>query len=98
MRAKMAGTIICQENDSYRWATSKDVGGQKEMLLPQLHISDADQKGVWKKSYEIDDYVFTVDNKSINHRPDLWGHRGFAREIAAILNYKSSRLRIFVVR
>lgn len=32
----------------------------------------------------IQDHVFEIDNKSINHRPDLWGHRGFARELAAI--------------
>lgn len=33
------------------------------------------------------DYVdvrFEIDNKSITHRPDLWSHTGFAREIAAI--------------
>ncbi len=30
------------------------------------------------------DVVFEIDNKSITHRPDLWGHRGFARELAAI--------------
>lgn len=32
----------------------------------------------------IQDTVFEIDNKSINHRPDLWGHYGFARELAAI--------------
>jgi phenylalanyl-tRNA synthetase beta chain len=32
----------------------------------------------------IQDTVFEVDNKSITHRPDLWGHRGLAREIAAM--------------
>lgn len=32
------------------------------------------------------DYVLEIDNKSINHRPDLWGHYGIARELAAILN------------
>lgn len=32
----------------------------------------------------IQDWIFEIDNKSINHRPDLWGHRGFARELAAI--------------
>ncbi len=32
----------------------------------------------------ITDTVLEIDNKSVNHRPDLWGHRGFAREIAAI--------------
>jgi phenylalanyl-tRNA synthetase beta chain len=32
----------------------------------------------------VQDWVFEIDNKSINHRPDLWGHYGFARELAAI--------------
>ncbi len=32
----------------------------------------------------VQDHVFEIDNKSINHRPDLWGHFGFARELAAI--------------
>ncbi|HPS57851.1 MAG TPA: phenylalanine--tRNA ligase subunit beta, partial [Spirochaetota bacterium] len=29
------------------------------------------------------DVRLNIDNKSITHRPDLWGHLGFAREIAA---------------
>jgi phenylalanyl-tRNA synthetase beta chain len=32
------------------------------------------------------DYVIEVDNKSLTHRPDLWGHYGVAREVAAILS------------
>jgi phenylalanyl-tRNA synthetase beta chain len=36
------------------------------------------------------DFVFEIDNKSINHRPDLWGHYGFARELAAIYGKSSS--------
>jgi phenylalanyl-tRNA synthetase beta chain len=32
----------------------------------------------------VHDTVFEIDNKSVNHRPDLWGHYGFARELAAI--------------
>ncbi len=31
------------------------------------------------------DYILEIDNKSITHRPDLWGHRGIAREIAALV-------------
>ncbi|TAH38617.1 MAG: phenylalanine--tRNA ligase subunit beta [Planctomycetota bacterium] len=31
------------------------------------------------------DMVLTLDNKSLTHRPDLWGHYGMAREIAALL-------------
>ncbi|MGH9558627.1 MAG: phenylalanine--tRNA ligase subunit beta, partial [Bryobacteraceae bacterium] len=30
------------------------------------------------------DYAIEVDNKSLTHRPDLWGHYGMARELAAI--------------
>lgn len=31
------------------------------------------------------DVIFVIDNKAVTHRPDLWGHFGFARELAAIL-------------
>lgn len=34
------------------------------------------------------DSVIEIDNKSITHRPDLWGHFGMAREVAAILGHK----------
>src|SRR5690606_14309548 len=33
----------------------------------------------------VEDVVWDIDNKSLTHRPDLWGHRGIAREIAAML-------------
>ena len=31
-----------------------------------------------------EDILFDIDNKSLTHRPDLWGHYGMARELAAI--------------
>ena len=34
------------------------------------------------------DYAIEVDNKSLTHRPDLWGHFGMAREVAAITGKK----------
>ena len=34
---------------------------------------------------KLDDTIFEVDNKSITNRPDLWGHYGIAREVAAFL-------------
>jgi len=33
----------------------------------------------------VEDVVFEVDNKAITHRPDLWGHHGIAREVAAMV-------------
>lgn len=34
------------------------------------------------------DHIIEVDNKSLTHRPDLWGHLGMAREVAAITGKK----------
>ena len=36
----------------------------------------------------LDDWTIEIDNKSLTHRPDLWGHRGFAIEVAAIFERK----------
>src|SRR5690606_4907128 len=36
------------------------------------------------EAFDVTDQVLEIDNKSINHRPDLWGHHGIARELAAI--------------
>jgi phenylalanyl-tRNA synthetase beta chain len=36
----------------------------------------------------LPDSIIEIDNKSITHRPDLWGHHGMAREVAAILGHK----------
>ncbi len=36
----------------------------------------------------MEDIIVEIDNKSLTNRPDLWGHYGIAREVAAITNYK----------
>jgi phenylalanyl-tRNA synthetase beta chain len=71
-----------------RWATLVDFGGTKETVLAQVHNDGSLKTQSWKKQIELHDYILEIDNKSITHRPDLWGHRGFAREIAAILGVK----------
>jgi len=38
------------------------------------------------KALGLDDVILEIDNKSLTNRPDLWGHYGIAREIAAIYN------------
>lgn len=40
------------------------------------------------KLLQLEDTVLDIDNKSITHRPDLWCHFGFAREISAIFKKK----------
>ncbi len=36
------------------------------------------------QALELDDIILEIDNKSMTNRPDLWGHYGIAREIAAL--------------
>src|SRR5579872_135140 len=51
-------------------------------LAQLITIKTAESEGVEKHG---DDFVIEIDNKSLTHRPDLWGHYGMAREVAAIL-------------
>ncbi|MDH4200510.1 MAG: phenylalanine--tRNA ligase subunit beta [Spirochaetia bacterium] len=41
-----------------------------------------------RKALCLDDFILEIDNKSITHRPDLWSHYGFAREIASLTGKK----------
>lgn len=43
------------------------------------------------------DYIIDIDNKSLTHRPDLWGHYGFARELAAIFKRQLKPLDVWNV-
>lgn len=95
--AQDAWYLVSKQGNGYRWATTVDLGGEKEMLLPALHVDQKLQAGQWKKGYETSDCILTIDNKSITHRPDLWGHRGFAREIAAIFDLPLKPLDTFLV-
>ena len=66
------------------------------MVVPgdALGLEPVGQRAVWlppntETSRTIDmtlfeDWILEVDNKSITHRPDLWGHYGIAREVAAM--------------
>lgn len=50
-----------------------------------MDLGDDTKVGVdLKKLLPIEDILIEVDNKSLTNRPDMWGHYGIAREIAAI--------------
>lgn len=75
--------VVLQRNNEemYQWATTLVFGGTKERILSPV------APGVDALSFiEAVDYVIDIDNKSINHRPDLWSHRGIAREFSALIN------------
>ncbi len=88
--------LIAKENTSYRWAALRDLGSSRDELLASIGPLPGLEKGEWKNGFEVEDYILDVDNKSITHRPDMWGHRGFAREIAAILDLPMKPLEGFL--
>ncbi|MBI3835026.1 MAG: phenylalanine--tRNA ligase subunit beta [Planctomycetes bacterium] len=50
-----------------------------------IHLSPEYQPGESISPELFDDWLIEIDNKSLTNRPDLWGHYGIAREIAAIV-------------
>lgn len=77
--------LLKQDQGHWRWAQECDIGGTKETLLPAFSVAQHEQAGAWKKDFETEDYILTIDNIALSHRPDLWGHRGIAREVGALL-------------
>ncbi|MDP4008278.1 MAG: phenylalanine--tRNA ligase subunit beta [Candidatus Peregrinibacteria bacterium] len=59
--------------------------GQKFVRIKDLSDTKAKPGTPLAKALNKDDIIFEIDNKSLTHRPDLWGHYGFAREFAAIM-------------
>lgn len=47
------------------------------------------------KALDLDDVILDIDNKSMTNRPDLWGHYGIAREIAALYDLPLKEIKPF---
>ncbi len=87
-----------KEQGQARWLTGADIGSGKDFVMPAVYCDQSQVAGNWKKNIPIEDDIIEIDNKSITHRPDLWGHRGLAREIAAILDLPLKPLGEFLAR
>ncbi len=46
----------------------------------------------------VQDVIYEVDNKSLTNRPDLWGHYGMAREVAACLGQRLKSYKVKKVK
>ena len=44
----------------------------------------------------FDDIILEIDNKSMTNRPDLWGHYGIARELAALYDLPLTKFEKYV--
>ena len=51
-----------------------------------------------KEYLPLEDIIVEIDNKSLTNRPDLWGHYGIAREIAAITAHELLPLELLDIK
>ena len=72
---------------SYNWLRDlvEGLDTPPRELAQLITLKTAESEGVETHG---NDHVIEIDNKSLTHRPDLWGHYGMAREVAAILGRK----------
>lgn len=75
--------------DSYGMMCSKRELGISDEHEGIIELPDDFEVGKDIKEYiPIEDIIVEIDNKSLTNRPDLWGHYGIAREVAAITNHE----------
>lgn len=76
IRGVLSEGMLCSEEEL----------GTKENSEGILELPTDAQIGMSMAQFfdETSDVILDVDNKSLTHRPDLWGHYGIAREFAAL--------------
>lgn len=92
-----AGEYITLEKANIRGVESRGmIAAASEIGLDNLFPKQSEKEILDLSSFKLkigqplsqalglDDIIIDIDNKSINHRPDLWGQYGLARELAAI--------------
>lgn len=57
---------------------------KEEAHILDLSDFDAPAGTPLADALDLNDIILEIDNKSMTNRPDLWGHYGIAREIAAL--------------
>jgi phenylalanyl-tRNA synthetase beta chain len=82
-KAKIRGVqsfgVVCSEKEL---GVSEDHTGL--WILDEENVNGLAPGKPITSFFRTKDYIFDIDNKSITHRPDLWGHYGYARELAAL--------------
>jgi phenylalanyl-tRNA synthetase beta chain len=75
IRGEVSLGMICSETEMGLTSESAGIWVLPDSLRVGATLADA---------LDLGDWVIDIDNKSLTHRPDLWGHRGIARELSAI--------------
>jgi len=87
--ARVAGQRLTTRDPAGRESAGMIVAGQAIHLTQvgaaAVFLPPSTRPGSMIDSGPFNDWLIEIDNKSITHRPDLWGHFGIAREFAAML-------------
>ncbi len=97
------GDLIVLEKAKIRGVESEGmICAAEEIGLPSKYIIeggiadlDLDKSQIGQdivSALNLNDIIFEIDNKSLTNRPDLWGHYGLARDLAALLNVRFKSL------
>ncbi len=57
---------------------------EEEHMIMDVSYLDVAAGTPLAKALDLEDMILEIDNKSMTNRPDLWGHYGIARELAAL--------------
>lgn len=68
---------------------------EEEATIMDLSAFDAQAGEALAAALDLNDIILDIDNKSLTHRPDLWGHYGIAREISALYDLPFKPLDMF---
>lgn len=94
--ARLAGTVVGEAMVAGRRSEGMiapsealamgEVKGEAIFLPPRTAVGSPIDPAL------MQDWIIEIDNKSLTHRPDCWGHYGIARELAAMLGAKLKKL------
>ena len=70
---------------------------EEEGIIVDLSDFDAPAGTPVADALDLHDMILEIDNKSLTNRPDLWGHYGIARELAALYDLPLAPIKSYCV-
>lgn len=83
IRGEVSNGMICAGEEIWMEADN-EVGSKEDVKIKDLSHLNVKPGTPLSDALGMKGVIIDIDNKSLTHRPDLWGHYGFARECSAI--------------
>ncbi|MBQ4293523.1 MAG: phenylalanine--tRNA ligase subunit beta [Lachnospiraceae bacterium] len=92
LRGVLSYGMICASSET---GLSDLFPEKEEAEITDLSAFDVSPGTPVADALDLHDILLEIDNKSMTNRPDLWGHYGIAREIAALYELPLKEIRPF---